>query len=207
MNDFSLDRRKFITTSLVVAGAILVPINARCNEIQEITGTVFVNGRRADETTIIKPGDSVVTGPDGRVTFTVGKDGFMLRPGTRLELETEDGVIVKGLRLLTGALLSVFGKSGYREIMTRTATIGIRGTGLYLDVKPAKTYFCTCYGETTITDAEHSHEISSTHHEAYYITFDDAGLMTMKATEVIGHTDEELRQLESYFGRKPAFDS
>lgn len=206
MTDFSPGRRKFISTSLIITGAILIPIRARCNEIREISGAVFVNGRRADGSTVIQPGDNIVTGRDGRVTFTIGKDGFMLRPDTELQLETEDGLIVKGLRLLTGALLGVFGKNGYREIVTATAVIGIRGTGLYLDVKPERMYFCTCYGETTITDADHSHDISSTYHQAYYVTVDDAGTMTMKATEVIGHADGELRLLEAYFGRKPAFD-
>lgn len=207
MTDFSLDRRKFLTRSLIVAGAILIPVNARCREIREMNGDVFVSGQRADAATAIKSGDNIITGGDGQVTFTVGKDGFMVRPDTVLELETGDGAIIKGLRLVTGALLAVFGKGGYREIMTDTAVIGIRGTGLYLDVKPERTYFCTCYGKTTITDAEHSLDISSRHHEAYNITFNDTGVMTMKATEVIGHTDQELRQLESYFGRKPPFDT
>ena len=207
MIDFSPDRRKFLSRSLIVAGAILIPVNARCREIREVGGEVFVSGRRADAATPIKAGDNIITGGDGRVTFAIGRDGFMVRPDTVLELETGDGAIITGLRLVTGALLAVFGRGGHREIRTDTAVIGIRGTGLYLDVKPERTYFCTCYGKTTITDAEHSLDISATHHEAYNITFNDTGVMTMKATEVIGHSDEELRRLESYFGRKPAFDT
>ena len=102
--------------------------------------------------------------------------------------------------------MSVFGRGKDKKIITHTATIGIRGTALYLDVEPVKTYFCTCYGETMFTAGGERHEIISTHHDAHIIDFDETGVMSMKATEVIDHTDDELRQLESYFGRKPAFD-
>ena len=45
-----------------------------------------------------------------------------------------------------------------------------------------------------------------THHDAHYIDSDELGTMTMRAAEVIDHTDDELRLLESYVGRQPAFD-
>ncbi|MEE8320214.1 MAG: hypothetical protein V3R68_00050 [Gammaproteobacteria bacterium] len=200
------NRRQFITSSLAITGSLLLPIKAQCTEIREMSGTVFVNRKRAGISTPIHPGDNIVTSHDGRVTFAVGDDGFMVRQDTVLKLETDNNLLLTGLRLFTGGLLSVFGRGKDKKIITRTATIGIRGTALYLNVEPAKTYFCTCYGETMFTAGGERHEITSTHHDAHNIDFDETGVMSMKATEVIDHTDGELRQLESYFGRKPAFD-
>ena len=57
------------------------------------------------------------------------------------------------LRLLTGSLLSVFGERGANQALsvnTSTATIGIRGTGIYMEAEPDLTYLCTCYG--TVAD-------------------------------------------------------
>ncbi len=203
---YCYNRRQFITSSLVIAGSILIPIKAQCAEIQELSGKVFVNRKRADKSTPIRLGDSIVTSHNGRLIFTLGDDGFMVRPRTALQLDTDDNLLLTGLRLLTGGLLSVFGRGMDKKITTLTATIGIRGTALYLNVEPVKTYFCTCYGETTFSAGGERHEIKSTHHYAHYISFDEKGVMSMKAMVVIDHTDDELRQLEAYFGRKPAFD-
>ncbi|HSH54436.1 MAG TPA: hypothetical protein VK967_05340 [Methylotenera sp.] len=46
---------------------------------------------------------------------------------------------------------------------------------------------------------------ASTHHTAFDVTGNTAKSMKMIATEVIGHTDDELRLLECYAGRKPLF--
>jgi len=200
-------RRQFIASTLAIAGSILIPVTAQCAEIRELGGTVFVNRKRADLSTPIQPGDSVVASHNGNITFTVGDDGFMLRPGTALKLERDNSLLLTGLRLLTGGLLSVFGRGMQKKIITSTATIGIRGTGLYLNVEPVRTYFCTCYGETSLTAGGEQHPITATHHEAQYIDFGENGVMSMQATSVIDHTDDELRQLEAFFGRKPAFDS
>lgn len=53
------------------------------------------------------------------------------RDNSRLKLQGS-GVFANQLRLLTGALLSVFGK-GPRSVSGPTSTIGVRGTGLYLE--------------------------------------------------------------------------
>jgi hypothetical protein len=199
-------RRQFLTSSLAIAGSILIPIKAQCAEIRELNGKVFVNRKRADNLTPIRPGDSIVTSHNSRLIFALGDDGFMVRPRTALQLDTDNNLLLTGLRLLTGGLLSVFGKGMEKQITTLTATIGIRGTALYLNVEPTKTYFCTCYGETTLSAGGERHEIKSTHHDAHNIDFDEKGIMSMKAMAVIDHTDDELRQLEAYFGRKPDFD-
>jgi hypothetical protein len=37
------------------------------------------------------------------------------------------------------------------QLKTKTATVGIRGTGVYLEADPEQTYFCTCYGVADVT--------------------------------------------------------
>jgi len=37
-------------------------------------------------------------------------------------------------------------------MLTATTTAGIRGTGIYVEASPERTYFCTCYGTVEIED-------------------------------------------------------
>jgi len=116
------------------------------------------------------------------------------------------------LRLLTGALLSVFGKTEH-QFNTPTATIGIRGTGLYVESDPELSYVCTCYGTTDISsvDDPSSSEsiISSRHDEPRYIVADaDSGKHIRKA-RFKNHTNLELAIIEALVGRElpfPIFD-
>ena len=53
-------------------------------------------------------------------------------------------------RMVTGHLLSVFAKGGQRTLSASTATIGIRGTGAYLEAWRDRAYFCLCYGAADV---------------------------------------------------------
>lgn len=78
---------------------------------------------------------------------------------------------------------------------------------MYLNSQPDNLYFCTCYGRTELNLGRHHHEtIEASHHKAFNITGKSAKSMTMLATEVTGHSDDDLRLLERFAGRKPAFD-
>ena len=113
-------------------------------------------------------------------------------------------MLVGGLRLLTGKMLAVFGKSKH-QINTPTATIGIRGTGVYLEASPDLTYFCNCYGITDIkgiNDAHFVETIDSKYHDLpKYITQKGE----IKSAPFINHTDEELMLVESLVGRTTPF--
>ena len=112
--------------------------------------------------------------------------------------------VVNALRVLTGALLGVFGHRRHpATITTSVATIGIRGTAVYIASKPDSLYFCTCYGHTTISAGGHTENITATHHNAHEITRTPRNPMVMQVAQVRDHTDEELRQLEGYVGRTP----
>jgi hypothetical protein len=159
--------------------------------LHKLRGTVSVNGKPAREGQLVGAGDTVTTGPGSEAIY-----------------------------VLSGKILSVFGK-GARTIQTTTATIGIRGTGCYIEDEPgrvgaggaaatkAQTYFCLCYGSVdlvpkAIPDQRESY--SATHHDKPMIIHDDADMpKCMVPAGVINHSDDELKLLEALVGRWPPF--
>lgn len=177
--------------------------------VARVKGDARINGVPAKEGMDVKPGDVVTTGPDGEIVFVVERDAFLVRANSRLEVQGEKGSLVAtGLRILTGAVLSVFSRGQPRRIQTATATIGIRGTGVYVEAAADKTYVCTCYGEAEIAsvmDPAAREVVRTTHHEQpRYVMAGGAPQMLMSAP-VINHTDAELTMLESLCGRRPPF--
>jgi len=127
------------------------------------------------------------------------------------QFNTRRGALVlTGLRIVTGAVLSVFSPGERRALYTPTATIGIRGTAVYIEAEEARTYVCTCYGEAEIVSAmdPSAREVVSTkHHEQpRYVMGMGAPQMLMGAP-VVNHTDAELTFLEALVGRRPPFVS
>ena len=130
-----------------------------------------------------------------------------MRDNSRLELKSSS-VFANQSRLFTGVLLSVFGKGPY-SVHGPTSTIGIRGTGLYLEAQPDVTYVCTCYGATDIAvsdDPKISDSIVSADHDAprYVLARPDKGRRIVPAP-FKNHTDLELMLIESLVGRNPPF--
>ncbi len=202
----NISRRRFLAGAAIAPLLLWLPGRSYARStIHQITGEVYVNHRLATEATVIRAGDRIVVAHGGELAISIGGDAFLLREGT--VLETSGHAVISGLRLLTGAMLSVFAKRRKPAyIITSTATIGIRGTGVYLSVQPHRLYTCTCYGTTDLRIGQHVEQISATHHNAHEVAPDGNGLMAMKSMEVLDHTDDELRLLESYVGRKPTFD-
>lgn len=208
-----LQRRQFLSSAAALPFALYLPLGNAGQKltgvIRELQGDVFINKRIAHQSSSIQAGDRLSVAYGGKLIFSMGEDSYLLQEGTSLEVASKDNSVVSGLRLLTGGLLSVFGKRDTpTRIYTHTATIGIRGTGVYLNSQPGNLYFCTCYGKTDLhLGHNHDEHIESTHHNAFNITGKSEKSMTMTATEVIGHTDDDLRLLEGYSNRKPPFDS
>jgi hypothetical protein len=93
---------------------------------------------------------------------------------------------------------------GNHKVQTPNMTAGIRGTGVFAKVKDSKTYFCTCYGETELENV-HNHyakKLKATHHNMVWVT--QTKIKSVK--EMVGHNDDELRELEAFVGRIPDFD-
>lgn len=203
-----LTRRRFLATTAIAPLLLWLPTQAQAaSNIHVLEGLVYINNRPATTASRIHIGDHIVVAYGGKLVMSIGSDAYLLREGTALEIKGHDNLVASSLRLLTGSLLGVFGKrSKTTHIVTNTATIGIRGTAVYASAEPHRLYTCTCYGHTDLRIGQHVEQIIATHHNAHEVAPDDAGVMSMHAMEVIGHTDDELRMLEGYVGRKPLFD-
>ena len=173
-----------------------------------VKGEVTINGRPAKVGAALKPGDSVATAAESSAVFVVGGDAFLIREKSEL-LTAGDNALTGVLRLVTGKLLSVFGR-GSRRITTPTATIGIRGTGIYIEAEAERTYVCTCYGVVDLQASnmpEARETVSTTHHDAprYIYAHGEMPIKMIAQAPVVNHTDAELIMLEALVGRKPPF--
>lgn len=211
VQDNKRSRRNSLKAGVVASTTLLLPeqgIAAQYGRsIKSMRGVVRVNRRQAQSYTPIKAGDTVEVAPGGFVRFVVERDSYLLRGGSRLRIESSGYGIISGLRLFTGALMGVFEKGGLRQVRTNHATIGIRGTGIYLDSKPEETYFCTCYGETEIEIAGHKEVVTATHHNALLLKTPKNNPWSIdRSIGMLGHSDDELRESEYYVGRRVPFD-
>ena len=143
------------------------------------------------------------------MVFVIARDAMLVRADSRVKVEGSAGQLVAaGLRIVTGAVLSVFQPGVPKRIDTQTATIGIRGTGIYVEVQTHRTYVCTCYGTVDIAavdDPAARETVHTEHHDApRYVMAHGAPQMIMGAP-VVNHTDAELIMLEELVGREPPF--
>ena len=176
--------------------------------IYKLKGQVTVDGQLATLETPIGPNSLIRTGANSRVIFAVANDAFLLRSNSELKMGSSGGLLVEGMRILTGRILSVFGeREAPHTITAATATIGIRGTGVYVESEPGQTYVCTCYGQTRVAasaDPNQSRDIETTYHDKpLYILA--SGSQLIRSAPVINHTDAELALIESLVGRKTPF--
>ena len=184
--------------------------------IYRITGQATVNERDATLETRINPGDRVQTGANSEIVFVVNNHAMILRDNSNLVIEAEKStatsaaaeLVITGLRILTGKLLSVSRKSPM-QVGTLVATIGIRGTGFYVESDPEQTYFCTCYGVADIasnTDPDSRETVTAKHHDRpVYIVGNETAGRNIRNAPFINHTDQELSLIETLVGRTPPF--
>ncbi len=179
--------------------------------IYRISGTATVNDKPVTLETRIVPGDTVKTGKDSELVFVVNTNAMILRGGSNVIIEAEkkeESLVLSGLRMLSGALLSVSRNTPMR-VRTPTATVGIRGTGFYMEAEQDQTYFCTCYGSTEVeanTDPESKENIIAKQHDRpVYIVQDGGKGKNIRNAPFINHTDLELALIETLVGRTPPF--
>lgn len=225
-DDLLEQRRRFLrqllaTSGVAVTGSLLAPLVHAFGKvpkqlppgqsIYDMRGKVMVDGRPATPATRIQANSLVQTTSNSYVIFAVGQDAHILRENSQLQLEGTDA-FADAMRLVTGKVLSVFGKRAAGKklaIRTTTATIGIRGTGVYSESHDDASYVCTCYGHTEInanTDPSQFEKVVSTHHDAprYIVANPEAGKLILPAP-MKNHTDEELMLVEALVGRTPPF--
>jgi|LNFM01.1.fsa_nt_gb hypothetical protein len=177
--------------------------------VARFKGDVRINGKPAEPGQRVAPGDVIVTGRGAELLFVAERDAFLVRANSRIEFGS---AAARGaatvLRVITGALLSVFESGAPREIRTTTATIGIRGTGIYVEIEPQRTYACTCYGEARLTpvdDPASAETVRTRYHDQPRYIYGRGMPNMMEAAPVINHTDAELYMIEGLVGRSPPF--
>jgi hypothetical protein len=176
--------------------------------VRSIRGTVTVDGQPAVVGQQILPGQRVVTGPGSEAIYVIGKDAFLQHENSEFGIDKSDtGTAVVVLRYITGKVLSVFGK-GRKQLDTPTATIGIRGTGCFIDAGQDSTYFCLCYGGAVIHPKDNPQArkwVRTRHHESPYHVRSGKTGPAFRRAKVVDHTDDELIMLEKLVGRLPPF--
>lgn len=225
MQDFNRARRRMLQQGLSGLAAFLalqtMPVPASAffptsrklppdRSIYRVRGDVLIDGVPASSRSIVKPASTLETGRRSHVVFRVGMDAHILRKNSRIELSSIDGLAVDGLRILTGALLSVFGERPadrpYR-LSTPLASLGIRGTGIYVESNADASYVCTCYGEVELgvhDDPAQQEVVRTQHHEAprYILARSENGRRIVEAP-MKNHKDAELVLIEAIVGREP----
>jgi hypothetical protein len=173
--------------------------------VNQLQGTATVNGRPAAVGTPVSSRDKVSTGPGSMAVIVIKDDAFLLRANTTLEF-AESGGILSRILVESGRVLSVFGRKPV-AIRAGNATIGIRGTGAYLEADPGRIYFCLCYGEADIDGPglPATKTVKTTHHEQPLFLDTRGDAMTVEPGPFLNHTDDELILLESLVGREPPF--
>ena len=180
--------------------------------IYGLSGQVTVNDKDATLATQIRPGDTVQTAQNSEVVFVVDTHSMILRSESKLLIEppenTTESLIIGGLRMLSGKLLSV-SRNSPMKLTSSTATIGIRGTGFYIESDPDRTYFCTCYGATDVqaaADPSSRQTIAAKHHDRpVYIVTDGGAGNNIRNAPFVNHTDQELALIETLVGRRTPF--
>jgi len=169
--------------------------------IRRFQGIVTVNGSPGRAGMLVRPGDTVETGPKSEVIYVIGEDAFLQRADTRASFGAETAAAF--MRVVTGKILSVFGKrERRRNLLLPTATIGIRGTGCYIESGARRSYFCLCYGEVELQAKHERPLVYQTQHHENPLWIENG--ITARAP-VINHTDAELAMLEALVDRQPPF--
>ncbi|CAK0769196.1 conserved hypothetical protein [Gammaproteobacteria bacterium] len=174
--------------------------------IQTVKDQVFHNDHPATVGSQVRGGDILETGADSQTTFVMGRSAFLLREHTRLEIAPIRSWARDFLRVANGGLLAVFGHGEPKTVRTTTAVLGIRGTGLYLETDPTRTYLCTCYGTVDIHPAAGKCKcrdtVHSVHHAGRVISSSGSRDFWVHEAPMLNHKDSELVLLESLVGRK-----
>lgn len=207
-------RRRMLGMTVLLAAAPMTALAQAgdpatvTSEVHELRGNVRVNGELVTRRTRFKPNDHIVTGSDGYLVFTHGDDAFMLRSRSELIVGPRDDAPNRlGLfNLVTGAMGAVFRrKSGFRRVRTQLTTIGIRGTGIYVETRGDGTYFCTCWGSVDIQANDNPRDreqIESRNHTPRLISAQPVDGTRFQPALFETHTDVEMDILEKCVGRR-----
>jgi hypothetical protein len=205
-------RRSFLQAAAAwsaMGGFAAAHAQQRTNVV-ELRGDALLNGQRLNPQQTIQTGDSVETGPDSQLVFVVGTSSYLVRQNTRFTVErgaTLNAVSV--LRMLTGAVASVWGRGSTRQIVTPTLTAGIRGTGVYTEVFPQqsyRSYFCNCYGVVDMKAGPDRTVSEAQYHQSFWGEVEAKNGRFLTPAKAINHTDEEMEYLAKLVNQRTAWE-
>jgi len=176
--------------------------------VVQLRGDVLRNGQPLLPQGSVAAGDRVETGPGSSAVFTVGDSAYLVRENTRLELQGEAPGAVRVLRLLTGAVASVWRRGTDRQVLTPTMTAGIRGTGVYAEVFPEedwRSYFCNCYGTVELTAGSERVLSESRYHQSFWAEASPRQGRSLRPAAAINHSDEEMEMLAALVQERTAW--
>jgi hypothetical protein len=201
-------RRSFLSaaaTWTALGGYSLAQAQERSN-IVEIRGDCLLNGSRMTAQSVIQTGDRIDTGPGAGLVFVLGNSSFLVRQNSRMAVERGFTLnVISVLRLVTGAVVSVWGKGTSRQIVTPTLTAGIRGTGVYTEVFPERnnrTYFCNCYGEVDVAAGNERSRSRADYHQSFWAEPEPVNGQLLRPAGAINHGDEELEALAALVNQR-----
>ena len=204
-------RRSFMQAAAAwtaMGGFATAHAQARTNII-EMVGDAFVNGVRLRPEQTVQTGDLVETGPGANLIFVMGNSSFQVRQNSRMLLERGGSISAVGLlRLLTGAVASVWSKGSNRQIITPTLTAGIRGTGVYTEIfanQNGRSYFCNCYGTVALGSGPDKAVSQASYHQAFWGEVEPKAGRYLTKAAAINHTDEELENLARLMNQRTAW--
>lgn len=204
-------RRSFLRAAALwtsLGGTLGAQAQGRSN-IVTLVGDAQANGIRLQADQTIRNGDELLTGPGASLVFVMGDSAFHLRQNSRLKVEGDTGgVVVNALRLLTGGVISVWGKGPQRKISTPTATAGIRGTGVYAEVFPEqdnRSYLCICYGVVDLEASTERKLVQAEYHDAHWVEPIARNGRLLTPAPLLNHTDEEIEYLAQLVNQRTAW--
>jgi hypothetical protein len=178
--------------------------------IVELLGDATVNSERLRPGMFIQTGDRIETGPGSNLVFVMGNSAFQVRQNSRITVERGQTLnAVSVLRMLTGAVASVWGRGNTRQIQTPTLTAGIRGTGVYTEIFPQqsyRTYFCNCYGTVEVASGNDRALSVASYHQSFWGEPEPKNGKLLTPARAINHTDEEMEALARLMGQRTAWE-
>lgn len=205
-------RRSFVQAAAAwtAMGGWAAAVAQQRSNVVSLNGDAMLNGQRMTTQSVVQTGDAIETGPNSNLVFVVGNASFEVRQNTRMQVERGTSLnAVSVLRLVTGAVASVWGKGHSRQIVTPTLTAGIRGTGVYTEVFPeqsGRSYFCNCYGVVEMGANVDRATSRSSYHQSFWGEVEPKDGRWLTPAAAINHTDEEIEFLAKLVGQRTAWE-
>ena len=190
-------------------GGLPAALAQQRSNIVQLSGDANINGRRLEPQQSIQTGDQIQTGPGSHLVFVIGNSAFQVRQNSSLAVERGATLnAVSLLRLLSGAVASVWGKGGNRAIVMPTLTAGIRGTGVYSEIfadQENRNYFCNCYGTVDVAAGGQKLQSESQYHQSFWADAQGSEGKFLSPAPALNHSDEELEFLASLIDQRTAW--